>query len=359
MKKLFYRLIGKDLYFYKKNDHINHKGINSLNCAFVKEGEDIVINEVKYFSIIINYHKKEKIYYFDTKENRNIWLEKFQEAIGQKNIKNKYRISKKNIDEGAFSSVKYGTNLKTKQNVAIKIINKRNMDNKDLESITNELYIMKICKCPYIIKLYDTYETNNHIYIVMEQCKNGDLFDYFRDNNYKIQENFVKEVIYKLLLAINYIHSLGIIHRDIKLDNILFYDKSKVDIRLIDFGLSKILGPNEKTTECCGTLVFAAPELLMEIPYKESVDFWSVGIVTFFLLCGYLPFDNKNSDEVFRQIIEDPLPFLENIWKDVSDEAKDFVAGLLVKNPEKRFNIEKVLEHPWIKSLNYTKEIME
>ena len=350
VKEIFYRLVGKDLYYYKKSDHRNHKGINNLSCTFVKEGEDIVVNEVKYFSIVIYYYKKEKIYYFDSKENRNIWLEKFRNVIGQKDIKDNYEISEKIIGKGSSCSVVYGENIKTKQNVSIKIINKKNLHYNYLELAMNELYILKICQSPHIIKLYDIYETNNNIYIVMEYCKSGNLHYYFNDNN-KLQENLVKEIVYKFLLAINFIHSLGIIHRDIKLANILFFDESKANIRLVDFGLGKILGSNEKTKERCGTLGFAAPELLENKPYSKPVDFWSAGVVTYYLLCGHLPFNNVSREEVIRQTIEDPIPFKENVWKYISVEAKDFVAGLLEKNPEKRFNIEQILEHPWIKSL--------
>ena len=164
----------------------------------------------------------------------------------------------------------------------------------------NELYIMKICKYPYIIKLYDIYESNNNIYVMMEYCKNGNLFNYFNNNYYKLDENLAKKIIYKLLLVTNFIHSLGIIHRDIKLGNILLFGEFKDNIRLIDFGLSTILGPNEKSIEPCGTLAFAAPELLKEKPYSKSVDLWSIGIVTFFLLCGYLPSDDENSEIILK-----------------------------------------------------------
>ena len=358
VKKIFFKIVGKDLYYYKKSDLSNHQGIHNLSCTYVREGEDVIINEVKYFSLVINYHKKEKNYYFDNKENRNIWLEKFREVIGQKNIENKYIISKKILGEGTFSSVMRGINIETNQNVAIKIINKKNMDNDELESVMNELYIMKICKYPYIIKLYDIFESSKYIFMVMEYFESGSLLDYFNDN-YKMKEDIVKGIVYKLLLIINFLHSLEIVHGNIKLANILFFDESKVNIRLTDFGLSKILEPNEKSTDFSGTLAFAAPELLEEQQYTKSVDFWSLGIVTFFLLCGYLPFDFENNEEVLRQIAEDSTHFKESNCKYISKEAKEFVKGLLQKNPEKRLNIEQILQQYWIKSLNKTKEIME
>ena len=356
VKKLFYRLIGKDLYYYKKSDLINHKGINNLSCAFVKEGEDVIIKDVRYFSIVINYYKKEKSYYFDTEKNRNIWLEKFRRVIGQKDIKENYEISKKTLGKGSSCSVIYGTNIKTKQNVSIKIINKTNLYYKKLELVMNELYILKICQHPHIIKLYDFFENSTNIYIVTEYCKNGTLHHFF--NNNKLQENLVKEIIYKLLLSIKFIHSLGIIHRDIKHDNILFFNNLKINIGLIDFGLSKILGPNEKIKDVCGTIGFTAPEILKNHPYSKSVDLWSAGVVTYYLLCGRLPY-NGNREEIIRETIEDPIPFIDSIWKYISSEAKDFVKRLLEKNPEKRSNIEQILEHSWVKNLKKTKEITE
>ena len=127
-------------------------------------------------------------------------------------------------------------------------------------------------------------------------------------------------------------------------------DTPDADIRLLDFGLSKIIGPNEKCTEPYGTLSFVAPEVLRGKPYGKEVDLWSIGIITFLLLCGYLPFDDKHSEkEIARQTIFEPTPFEDKIWKKLSKEAKDFVDGLLQKEPTKRLTIEQAVEHPWIK----------
>ena len=152
-------------------------------------------------------------------------------------------------------------------------------------------------------------------------------------------------------MAIYYLHSYGIIHRDLKLDNILMTDLSeKADIRLLDFGLSKIIGEDEKCTEPYGTLSFVAPEVLKGKPYDKSVDLWSIGIIAYLLMCGFLPFDDEHSErEIARQTIQDPVPYPANIWKNLSLEAKEFVGSLLKKNPEDRIGIKEVLNSKWIR----------
>ena len=188
----------------------------------------------------------------------------------------------------------------------------------------------------------------------MEYCGGGDLLSYIKKTNYKLSEHHTCEIIHKLSMAIYYIHSYGILHRDLKPSNILMTDHSeKADIRLLDFGLGKIVGPNQKCTEPYGTLSFVAPEVLKGKPYDKSVDLWSIGIITFLLLCGYLPFDDKHSErEIARQTIQDPVPFHNSIWNKFSHEAKQFVDGLLKKKPEERLTITQVLEHPWIKKFS-------
>ena len=192
----------------------------------------------------------------------------------------------------------------------------------------------------------------------MEKCNGGDLLSYFERYEYKLPETKICEIIYKLAMEIYYLHSYGIIHRDLKLDNILMTDLSdKADIRLVDFGVSKIIGDDEKCTEPYGTLSFVAPEVLQGKPYDKSVDLWSLGIITYTLLCGFLPFDDKYSErEIVRKTIHNPIPYDINIWGYYSPEAKIFVNGLLQKKPEKRYTIKEVLEHPWIKKMDKVPE---
>ena len=352
MKRTYFRLIGKDLYYYKKKEEKNHRGMHNLSGVFIKKGDDFKYDGKKYLSIVIVY-KSEKSYYFDNEDDFNIWMEKLNAAVQNKSLFDKYEVKQK-IGNGKFGLVKFGINKETKQQVAIKIMAKKNMDKSDLELAKVEIDILKIGQHPNIIKLYDIYENENYIYIIMEYCSGGDLLSYFEHYEYELKETKVCEIIHKLSMAIYYLHSYGIVHRDLKPENILMTDLTpEADIRLLDFGLSKIVGNEGKCTEPYGTLSFVAPEVLQGKPYDKSVDLWSIGIITFLLLCGYLPFDDKHSErEIARQTIQDPVPFESKIWNKYSSEAKNFVERLLQKKPEKRLTIKEILEHPWIKKMD-------
>ena len=356
MKKTYFKLIGKDLYYYKKKEDDKHRGMHNLSGVFIKKGEDLEFEGKKYMSITILY-KNEKSYYFDNEEDFKVWFDKLNQAVQSKSLFDKYEVKQK-IGKGKFGLVKAGVNKETKQPVAIKIMAKKNMDKSDMELAKVEIDILKISQHPNIIKLYDVYENEHYIYIIMENCSGGDLLSYFEYHEYELPETKVCEIIHKLSMAVYYLHSYGIVHRDLKPENILMTDLSaSADIRLLDFGLSKIVGNDEKCTEPYGTLSFVAPEVLQGKPYDKSVDLWSIGIITFLLLCGYLPFDDKHSErEIARQTIQDPVPYESKIWSKLSPEAKTFVDGLLQKKPEKRYTIKEVLEHPWIKKMDKVTE---
>ena len=356
MKKTYFKLVGKDLYYYKKKEETNHRGMHNLSGVFIKRGDNFEYEGKKYLSIVILY-KEEKSYYFDNEEECNTWFEKLNLAIQNKSIFDKYEVKQK-VGKGKFGLVKLGLNKETKKPVAIKIMAKKNMDKSDMELAKVEIDILKIGQHPNIIKLYDVFENENYIYIIMEYCSGGDLLSYFEYYDYELPENKVCEIVHKLSMAIYYLHSYGIVHRDLKPENILMTDLTmSSDIRLLDFGLSKIVGNDEKCKEPYGTLSFVAPEVLQGKPYDKSVDLWSIGIITFLLLCGYLPFDDKHSErEIARQTIQDPVPFDEKIWSKYSPEARIFVNGLLQKKPQKRYTIKEVLEHPWIKKMDKVPE---
>ena len=184
MKKTYFRLIGKDLYYYKKKEEKNHRGMHNLSGVFIKKGEDFEYDGKKYMSIVIVY-KTEKSYYFDNEEDFNKWFEKLNLAVQNKSLFDKYEVRQK-IGKGKFGLVKSGINKETHKQVAIKIMAKKNMDKSDLELAKVEIDILKISQHPNIIKLYDIYENENYIYIIMEYCSGGDLLSYFEYYEYQL-----------------------------------------------------------------------------------------------------------------------------------------------------------------------------
>ena len=350
LKRLWFKLLHKDLYFYKNDKETIHKGMHNLSGVFLKEEKPEVFNGITFYSFSVIYPKKTRVYYIDNELQYKIWVAKLKLATEYTNLSDIYELTK-TLGNGKFGLVKLGINKQTGKQVAIKIMSKREMTNEDISLVQTEIEILKICQHPNIIHLYEVFENEEFYYIIMEYCAGGDLFSYLEKRHFHIREERACQIIHKILTALYYIHSYGIIHRDIKPENILMTsNENNADIKILDFGLSKILGPGEYCIEPYGTLSYVAPEVLLEKSYNKQVDLWSLGITTYLIVGGSLPFDHiKNDKEIARQTINDPPPFKGNVWKRVSEEAIDFIKKLLIKDPEKRMNIKEALEHDWIK----------
>ena len=352
VKKRYLKLIQKDLYTYEYENDSNHKALHNLSGVFIETCTPSVYEGKTYYTFRLIFSKKSRYYYCENEDEYNNWLEKLRIVTGSFNLNDSYKISNK-LGQGKFATVRLGTKITTGEEVAIKIINKEAMDEKELEQARTEIEIMKISKHPYIVKLFDVFENRMYIYIIMELCKGGDLFSYLEKRSFKINEYRAAELTKHIMTALYFLHSFGIVHRDIKPENIMMTDDSETsDIRLIDFGLSKLLGPNVKCEESFGTLGYVAPEVLMEQPYDKSVDYWSIGIVAYLLITGCLPFDDEDPKEIIRQTLYDNVPYPKYLWKVQTPEARKFVSRLLQKAPDKRMKIKEALEHPWFKIHN-------
>lgn len=254
--------------------------------------------------------------------------------------------------------MKLALHKKTGKQVAIKVIKKKDMKNRELELQKREIEVLKVCQHPNIIRLLDVFENSEYIYIVLEYLTGGDLFTYLDKRDFKITEDRARSIAHQIAISLYYLHQFGIAHRDLKLENILMCDNSDTsELKLVDFGLSKMLGPTETSTDPFGTLSYVAPEVLLQKPYGKNVDLWSLGVIIYVLLSGMLPFDSDDNKETARQTIYDPVPFSHPIWGFVSQEAKDLIQGLLHKDRTQRTSLETVLCHPWICKRN--KEIAD
>ena len=362
-KKYYYTLIGHDLLFYEKSTDKHHSGLHNLSGVFLKEEEPfteiIEGNENTYYSFSLTFPNKKRMYYINSHNEHKKWMSKLKKVTLYNNINTLYSLGPQ-LGEGKFGLIKLGMNKMNGKNAAIKILTKSSMNLTEKEFVRSEIEIMKICQHPNIIHLYNVIETIDTFYIAMEYCEGGDLYSYLEKRNFVLPEQRACELIHKLCTAIYYIHSYGIVHRDLKPENILMTsEEDDADIRILDFGLSKILGPDDKCTEPFGTICYVAPELLMEKPYSKSIDIWAIGVITYLMLCGQLPFDHVNDDkEIVRQTLKEKPNLTFGLWKTISDEGKDFVNKLLEKNVNKRPTIEKALEHKWFSKF-LSKELVE
>ena len=270
--------------------------------------------------------------------------------IGQyiDDIEKFYEIEKE-LGSGAYGQVSQVKNKSTGEYFACKKMNKRQISNKERFKV--EIDLLKATDHPYIVKLHELYEDNVYLYLIMEICKGGELFDRLskRAKEGKLYtEKESCEIFKKLITGINYCHSHGVCHRDIKPENILFADEDdNSTLKIADFGLSRVFSNENKVmSSVVGTTFYMAPEVLRG-NYDEKCDLWSCGCILYIMLCGRPPFYAKNDDELIRKIKAKQYSFNFPEFKNVSNEAKDLVTRLLC-DQEKRYSAQQCLEHKWI-----------
>mmetsp|Transcript_28912 Transcript_28912/g.79662 ORF Transcript_28912/g.79662 Transcript_28912/m.79662 type:complete len:542 (+) Transcript_28912:109-1734(+) len=198
---------------------------------------------------------------------------------------------------------------------------------------------------PHVARLVDVYEDEERLTLVMECMTGGELFHRVMERK-RFTEKDACDAVLQMLLAINYIHSHGIVHRDLKLENFLYESTDSDHLKLIDFGFSKIWAPNTKMALSCGTLAYVAPEVIGK-EYTSKCDLWSLGVIVFILLSGYMPFHGSESAQV-RNIRAGKYAVRPEKWKSVSEQALGFVKALLVVDPEERLSAEEAMHHPWV-----------
>ena len=358
VKKIYFKLICKDLYYYKSKNNKRHKGMHNLSGVFIQSNGLVKLGDKQFYCFTIIFPTKSRKYYLSNESEYHNWVNTIRKIVGYSNLNEIYEI-RQVLGKGKFGLVKLGIHRGNGRKVAIKIINKKLVTAIDVQQVKTEIDILKIAKHPNIIQLYDVLENENYIYIIMEYCAGGDLFSYIEKRGFRLPETRAAEIIHKLSTAVFFLHEYGVVHRDLKPENILMTDNSpNADIRLVDFGLGKIIGPGEMCTDPFGTFSYVAPEVLKEKPYSFKVDLFAIGIIAYLLVAGFLPFDHETSEkEIARQTVYEPTPFPTSVWKNISNEARAFVDNLLQKNPQKRMGIQEVLQHKWLQKYN-SKEII-
>ncbi|KAH6690436.1 calcium/calmodulin-dependent protein kinase [Plectosphaerella plurivora] len=238
--------------------------------------------------------------------------------------------------------------------VAIKIILKKNVKGNE-RMVYDELDMLQRLKHPHIVKFVDWFESRDKYYIVTQLATGGELFDRICEQG-KFTEKDASQTIRQVLEAVNYLHQNNVVHRDLKPENLLYISRdSESDLVLADFGIAKMLDrKDEVLTTMAGSFGYAAPEVMLKRGHGKPVDMWSMGVITYTLLCGYSPFRSESLQDLIDECTNGQLIFHERYWRDVSDDAKEFILHLLQPEPEARWSSEQALSHPWLSGATAT-----
>jgi len=264
----------------------------------------------------------------------------------KKTIKEEYDFGEE-LGRGGFSVVVRATRKDTKEIYAVKIIEK-NQSEEELQLLQREIDILKKLHHQNIIALKEVYDEKETIYLVMELVQGGELFDQIVSRG-TYSESDAANIVRQILDAVAYMHDNGIAHRDLKPENLLCSGDENNTIKVTDFGLSKDFSTASLRTSC-GTPDYVAPEVLKGQPYDNSVDIWSIGVITYILLCGFPPFYGNTDQQIFEKILRVEYDFPSPDWDNISPEAKQFIKCILVPEPSKRPSALAALELDWIKN---------
>ena len=281
---------------------------------------------------------------FDVSE----FLDESKKKKKEKEKEKEYRIGnyliKKTLGQGTFGKVKLGIYLPSQEKVAIKILEKdRILERDDEIRVNREFDMLAQFNHPNVILVAEIFESPDSFFSVMEFCEGGELFNFIVKNR-RLSEEEAAFFYYQLINGLEYIHSLGIVHRDLKPENLLL--TKDYLLKIIDFGLSNYFkkGQKELLVTPCGSPCYASPEMVAGKRYNGfKIDIWSTGIILYAMLCGYLPFEDKDNEILFEKILECKLEFPRYI----SETSKDLIEKILVTDPDKRISIPEIKKHPF------------
>mmetsp|Transcript_20479 Transcript_20479/g.78518 ORF Transcript_20479/g.78518 Transcript_20479/m.78518 type:complete len:508 (+) Transcript_20479:182-1705(+) len=319
-----------------------------LNKEKITKGEQRMLRDKDIISLVHPTPDKLAFQYedFTAANNTPAW---------KKGIASRYDIIKE-LGKGSFSVVMLGISKKTRQKVALKIIDKKKYWNmsKTSEQLAREVSILQKLKHQHIIQVIDCVENEEWLYLVLELASGGDLFDNLKERE-KFTEKDARRIFHQILDALKYLHASGTAHRDLKPENILLESSGPdANIKLTDFGLARIVNGQGMMSTLCGTPQYVAPEVLLAAQglaqggYGVAVDMWSAGVLLYVLLSGFPPFNEDLPTTLFQQIQYGQYSFEpKELWTNVSREAKDLITKLIEVDVERRLDVHGALAHPW------------
>mmetsp|Transcript_20477 Transcript_20477/g.78507 ORF Transcript_20477/g.78507 Transcript_20477/m.78507 type:complete len:517 (+) Transcript_20477:182-1732(+) len=320
-----------------------------LNKEKITKGEQRMLRDKDIISLVHPTPDKLAFQYedFTAANNTPAW---------KKGIASRYDIIKE-LGKGSFSVVMLGISKKTRQKVALKIIDKKKYWNmsKTSEQLAREVSILQKLKHQHIIQVIDCVENEEWLYLVLELASGGDLFDNLKERE-KFTEKDARRIFHQILDALKYLHASGTAHRDLKPENMLVPAGDRTRVKLADFGFARLAAATTRLTTPCGTPGYAAPEIGAAQAYTRGVDMWSVGVVLYTMLAGFPPFYSDDDALLMEQVAEGRVYFPNPYWRDVSPAAKHLVRALLERNAELRLSAAQMLAHPWFRGEEMAEE---
>ena len=331
-------VIDSQLEIYKSKDSV----INPIE--YIKRNDRVIPKFIEMF----NKMYKEQ----ETEDRRNI-KEEIKDSIKANSIPETklhfYQIIKL-IGKGSFGKVYLGLQKLTNRLVAIKCLEKQYfIDEVTKSKIKSEVGIQKtLLGHPNVIKLLEVFENEKFVFFVLEYAANNDLLHYLKDKTI-LEEDEARVIFFQIASGVRYCHKQSIIHRDIKLDNILIDEH--FHCKLCDFGVSRYMKHNEIINEQCGTPAYLAPEIVQETGYKNfGADIWSLGVLLYSIVTGHMPFKANTKDSLNKMILRGEFKFPEDVQ--LSEELVDLIQKMLIVNPDKRITIEEIFKHKWITKID-------
>ncbi|KAI9164876.1 hypothetical protein LWI28_003810 [Acer negundo] len=276
-----------------------------------------------------------------------------------KDFDSRYTIGKL-LGHGQFGYTYVATDKDNGDRVAVKKIEKNKMILPiAVEDVKREVKILQaLAGHENVVQFYNAFEDDSYVYIVMELCEGGELLDRILSKKGKrYSEKDAAVVVRQMLKVAAECHLHGLVHRDMKPENFLFKStKEDSPLKATDFGLSDFINPGKKFRDIVGSAYYVAPEVLKRRSGPES-DVWSIGVITYILLCGMRPFWDSTEDGIFKKVLKNEPEFRSKPWPTISNAAKDFVKKLLVTDPRARLTAAQALSHPWVREGGEASEI--
>ena len=349
------KIIKNTLYIFERNEgtsennekRLRPQKLRLLIGCFIRKNPLIKINkEVLYSFTIFFPNEKKETFYNKNQVVVTEWSDYLRGSLKYRNIFDIYTMNTV-IGEGSQGKVFKSEDNLTKEKVAIKVLNKKVDKRCKWTNIRTEIDIMKVVNHPNIISFIDNYENSEFNFIVMEYLQYGSLQKYLETCKFNVKETILVNVAYQIVEGLNYLHNLGILHRDLKPGNVLISSISDevIHVKIADFGLSKILSKYEFSNERGGTFLFLAPEVVKKEHYNCKIDVWSFGITFYYMIFGKFPFPITKKRDVYNLEYADSSYITSESFKRKSESFQDLIIRCLDVDVSKRMNLCEVLNH--------------